>query len=729
MKEKKWASLRLACQLNVLRDWKDSYEGWVIHVLCQSDEDIHKARKSAEKNKSNRVLIVIPKTPVEWNDLLLDYSAVKSIQDASEYSTYSTQDKARLNELMESALQHLQKAKTDLLEGRNSTWYIDQGKVMIDRITNLSDAVDRCLENLYPKRTCVKHFDLNLSHSAKYQSNKNIALKDAINKILSSKSEIEIDSSYSQEKGEIRYLKNVLAAQGVLRQVGKPENQIYKHQIESTPSKFAHVFPALTDMMGQIQIKQDAKIKVNDEIVSKYTCPPYGLGPISLSLFLSIVLKNYGDSIRLKRAETEIGDIEVKDFDQIYGLIENNYPNAVLVYRQISKAEKEYLNKLFDLFNPDQPQKIGDRFVGETYNCIKLWWDNLPAVSKSPIYSPTSSLRIFKFLETFRNISANVPHDFVFGDLQVIYGYDYDQLVSEEITKDILSKMKVDKETIDQGCENLKNKIQKEMKELFSVEGNTIEDLRRGMQNWFNVLDSNQVDTDALWQTNESKAIIRKLGQVLDISDTLFVSIPSDPGFGLRPVRDWTSDRTNDYIQKVKMGKEQIESNKIKVDSPIWELEPDAKNKVEKTSRGATINYRLTAKLVVLPPSKGTVVYATSTGEDPQDNKSQRREIKSRETLDIEGGNKKIRLVTVDTEGNWSKEIEIMFKDVEKQHEIRVDKGFGKGDAFVQFVFPKDEQSFKTSLQSLIRESIEQKIVDNETVKKTLQEILRDNKQ
>ena len=270
--------------------------------------------------------------------------------------------------------------------------------------------------------------------------------------------------------------------------MGKPENQIYKYQIESNPSKFAHVFPALTDMMGQIQIKQDAKIKVKDEIVSKYMCPPYGLGPMSLSLFLSIVLKNYGDSVRLKRAETEIGDIEVKDFDQIYQLIENNYPNAVLVYRQISKSEKEYLNKLFDLFNPDQPQKIGDRFVGETYNCIKLWWDNLPTVSKSHIYSPTSSPRIFKFLETFRNISANVPHDFVFGDLQVIYGYDYDQLVTEEITKDILSKMKVDKETIDQGCENIKNQIQKEMKELFSVEGNTIEDLRLGMQKWFNVL-------------------------------------------------------------------------------------------------------------------------------------------------------------------------------------------------------------------------------------------------
>ena len=716
-------------QLDVFRDWKDSYEGWVVHVLCQTDEDIHKARKSAEKNKSSRILVVIPKTPTDWNDLLLDYGAVKSIQDSSEYSTYSTQDKARLNDLMTTALQHLQKAKTDLLEGRNSTWYIDQGKVLTDRITNLSDAVDRCLETLYGKRTRLKHMDLNLSHSAKYQSNKNIALKDAVNRILSSKTEIEVDSSYSQDKGEIRYLKNVLATQGVLNQVGKPEYQIYKYQIESNPSKFAQVFPALGDMINQIQIKQDAKIKVKEEIISKYTRPPYGLGPISLSLFLSIVLKNYGDSVRLKRAETEIGDIEVKDFEQVYSLIENNYPNAVLVYRQISPAEKDYLNKLFDLFSPDQPQKIGDRFVGETYNCIKLWWDNLPTVSKSPIYNTTSSPRIPKFLDTFNNISATVPHDFVFADLQVIYGYDYDELITEEKAQDIISKVKLDKETIDQGCENLKNKIQKEIKEIFSVEGNTLEDLRLGIQKWFNSLDPNQRDPDALWHTNESKTLIRKLGQVLDISDTLFVSIPNDPGFGLRPIKDWTSDKTNDYIQKIKTGKQHIENNKTKVDPPIWELEPAGKNKIETTNKGATINYRLTAKLAVKPPSKGTVVYATSTGEDPRDNKSQRSEIKTRETLDVNGGNKRIRLITTDTEGNWSKETEINFVDLEKKHEIQLETGFGKGETLVQFVFPIDEQSFKTSLQSLIKESIEHKIVDNKTVKKTLQDLLRDNEQ
>jgi hypothetical protein len=715
-------------QLDVLRDWKDSFEGWVVHVLCQTDDDIHKARKSAEKNSSKRILLLIPKTLTEWNDLLLDYGAVESIEESPDYNNYSTQDKARLNDLMGTAIQHLNKAKTDLLEGRNATWYTYQGKVLTDKITNLSDAVDRSLETLYEKRTKVRHQDLNLSHNARYQSNKNIALKDAINRIFSAKCEIEIDADNSQDKGEIRYLKNVFVAQGVLRQIGKPEYHTHKYQIESNPIKFAHILPALADMMSQIQIKQGAKIKVREDIINKYLCSPYGLGPISLSLFLSIVLKNYGDSVRLKRAETEIGDIEVKDFDQIYQLIENNYPNAVLVYRQLSSSEKEFINRLFDLFGSDQPQKIGDRFVGEAYNCMKNWWDNLPTVSKSPIYNSAALDRLPNFLETFGNMSAIVPHDFVFGQLQEIYGYDNDELITEDKSKDILSKIKRDKETIEQAYENIKNQIQKEIKAVFSVEGNTTEDLRIGIQNWFNGLDSNQRDPDALWHSNESKALIRKLGQVLDISDTLYVSIPNDSGFGLSPVRSWTSDRTTDYIQKIKVGKQQIENNKIKVEPPIWEIQAGIKTKVEKTGRGATVSYRQSTKLVVEPPSKGTIVYATSTGEDPRDSKSQRSEIKNKQVLDINGGNKKVRLITADTEGNWSKETEITFIDLEKKHEIRLDQSFGE-TPIVQFVFPIDEQSFKTSLQSLIKESIDRKIVNSITVRKALQELLRDNEE
>lgn len=715
-------------QVDVLRDWKDSFEGWTVHVLCQTEDEIHKARKSAEKNSSKRILLVIPKILTEWNELLLNYGAVASIQDSPDFNNYSTQDKARLNDLKDTAVQRLNKAKTDLLDGRNATWYTNQGKVLTDKITNLSDATDKSLEALYEKRTRIRHQDLNLSHNARYQANKNIALKDAVNRIFSAKNEIEIDTDNSQDKGEIRYLKNVFAAQGVLRQVGKPDYHTYKYQIETNTTKFATVLPALADIMNQVQIKQGAKIKVREDIINRYTRAPYGLGPISLSLFLSIVLKNYGDSVRLKKAETEIGDIEVKDFDQIYQIIENNYPNAVLVYRQLSNSEKEFVNKLFDLFSPDQPQKIGDRFVGETYNCIKNWWDNLPTISKSPIYNSTAQDRIPKFLEIFGNISTTVPHDFVFGQLQEIYGLDNDELITEEKRKDILSKLKQDKENIEQAYENIKSQIQKEIKTSFSVEGNTLDDLRVGIQNWYNSLDSNQRDPDATWHSNESKTLIRKLGQILDISDTLYVSIPSDPGFGLAPVRSWTSDRTTDYIQKVKAGKQLVENNKIKVEPPKWGIPAETKNRVEKTTRGATVSFRLSTKLEIEPPSKGATVYATSTGEDPKDNKSQRRTIKAKVIEGINGGNKKVRLIAVDADGNWSKEIEIMFIDQEKEHEIKIDTGFGK-TPIVQFVFPIDAQSFRTTLQSLIKESINQKIVDNSTVKKTLEELLRDNNQ
>jgi len=713
-------------QLEAPMDWKDSFEGVVLCVLCQTLDDINKARKSAAKNTSNRVLVVIPKTPTDWTDLLLDFNAVKSIEDSDDYEAFSTQDKSRLNELVEAALKRLTQAKTEAMEGRNSIWYADQGKILLDRITNLSDAADKCLETLFGKRNRLKHIDLNLSHAAKFQPNKNIALKDAVNRILSPKWDIEVDSSYSNEKGEIRYLKNTLASQGVLRQTGKPEGSIYRYQIEADSSKFSQIFPALADMMNQIKIKETTGIKIKEAVIKKYAGPPYGLGPISLSIFLSIVLKMYGDSVRLKKEQTEIGDIEIKDFDVIYDLIEGNYPNAVLVYRQISRPERDFLNQLFDLFSLGTPQKIGDRSVFETYNNLKLWWDLLQTISKSSIYDTKLLPTIPKLIDAFNNISEIVPHDFVFGRVQVIYDYDYDELITEQKAKDILAKLKTDKKCIDEAYDCLKNEIQNEIKQIFSVEGNTLEDLRLGIQKWYNSLDYNQRDLDATWHTNESKTLTKKLGQVLDISDTLFVSIPEDPGFGLKAVKDWTNDKSQDYIQKIRIGKGHIEENKIKVDPPIWQVTPFNKCKCEESKKGANINYRVSAKLIVKPPTKDTVVFATSNGEDPWDSKSQRSEIKTETTLDVDGGNKRFRLITGDKEGNWSKETEINFIDQEKKHEIRVEKSFGKEQTIVQFVFPLDEQSFKTSIQSLINESLEHSIVDKKTVKKTLTELLKE---
>jgi energy-coupling factor transporter ATP-binding protein EcfA2 len=713
-------------QLEAPMDWKDSFEGWILCVLCQTPEEINKAKKSAAKNTSNRVLAVIPKSPTDWIDLLLDFNAVKSIGCSNDYETFSTQDKSRLKDLVDAALKRLILAKTEAIEGRNSIWYTDQGKILLDKITNPSDATDKCLETLFGKRNRLKHIDLNLSHAAKFQPNKNIALKDAVNRILSPKWDIEVDSSYSNDKGEIRYLKNTLASQGVLKQTGRPEGSIYRYQIEPDPSKFSQVFPALADMMSQIKIQETTGIRIKEDVIRKYSSPPYGLGPISLSIFLSIVLKMYGDSVRLRKEQTEIGDIGIKDFDVIYGLIEGNYPNALLAYRQISRTERDFLNQLFDVFSLGTPQKIGDRSVFETYNSLKLWWDSLPTVSKSSIYDTKLLPTIPKLIDAFNNISETVAHDFVFGKVQEIYDYDFNELITEEKAKDILTKLKTDRKYIDEGFDCLKSKIQIETKQIFSIEGNTLEDLRLGIRNWYNSLDSNQRDLDATWHTSESKVLIRRLGQVLDISDTLFVSIPEDPGFGLKAIKDWTSDKSQDYIQKIRIGKEHIEQNRIKVDPPVWQVTSPNKYRIEENKKGANINYRVSAKLVIKPPTKDTVVYATSNGEDPWDDKSQRSEMKPETTLDADGGNKRFRLITGDKEGNWSKETEINFIDQEKKHEIRVETGFGKAETIVQFVFPLDEQSFKTSIQSLVNESLEHRVVDKKAVKKILTELLKE---
>jgi hypothetical protein len=177
----------------------------------------------------------------------------------------------------------------------------------------------------------------------------------------------------------------------------------------------------------------------------------------------------------------------------------------------------------------------------------------------------------------------------------------------------------------------------------------------------------------------------------------------------------------------MKIGKEQVENNKIKVDPPIWNIRSSSKIKTEEIKRGKNISYRLSAEFEVRPPLEHTTVFATSNGEDPRDSKSQRSEIKTVTTINVDGGNKRFRLITKDDESNWSKEIEINFIDQEKKHEIQADKGFGKDEILVQFVFPVDEQSFKTSVKSLINGSLEKNIIDRKILKQFLTELLRES--
>ena len=146
------------------------------------------------------------------------------------------------------------------------------------------------------------------------------------------------------------------------------------------------------------------------------------------------------------------------------------------------------------------------------------------------------------------------------------------------------------------------------------------------------------------------------------------------------------------------MAKQQIENNKIKVDPPLWELEPAGKNKVE-TEQRRNNNQLPPIRKVCCKTSnqRAQWLIATSTNQDPQESQSQRSEIKNSEIWKSSGGIKKYRLITADSEGNYSKETKLTFVDQETKHEIVLRNELGKGAPTVSFVFPIDEQSFKTT--------------------------------
>ena len=706
------------------KNWKDGIEGFVVYVFCEDDGQIQRAKEAVRRNKSEKIIVAVPNEPLPIMDALLDYNAVKSIQSSKDYETYSMQDKARLSELIgnrnKGYMGRMYEIRTKYIEGRNAVWYGKEGSVLYEAIKELSDPADKLMDQCYKYRNKASHSDLNLSHPTK-AIEKNIRLGDAINRILSAKGEIEIDRSYAEDKGEIRYLNNLLVKYGVLKESRRHEGNRYFYSIETDTSKFKDIFPALADMIEEVKRMKKSKLMVRD-LIRTFADPPYGLGPSSLALFLTSVFKIFGDSIRLKKDETTIGNISVSNFNIIIKILKNDFPNAFLIYKEITPEEKNYLNELYDMFSEEEKREIEDKSTLETYNALATWWNSLLEISKADMYNKKEHSYLEKFRTIFNSISQYDPYSFLFEELQTIYGFEKDDLMTEKLKEDIITEITADKEIIDGRYTQIKEKILDEIRDIFEIKGKTDQDIQESIREWYNGLDSNQRDIHASWHNNESKTLCKHLKSILNIEETLFNYIPA--GFGLSEVSAWTTDKTAGYINKFKSGKKTIEEEKIKVKEPTWKDECSTKIKDEKTPNGVRITYRRSAKLRVSPPDTDVKVYVTNNSEDPASITSQREEIRRERIFEINNDENPIyKMISQDADGNFSRLIEVSFFDEDQKHQIKLPP-LGRGA--VQFVLPEDKESLLTSVKTLLESCLRGEIVDKKQIAEVLEEIRRE---
>ena len=205
-----------------------------------------------------------------------------------------------------------------------------------------------------------------------------------------------------------------------------------------------------------------------------------------------------------------------------------------------------------------------------------------------------------------------------------------------------------------------------------------------------------------------------------DVKELIFTDLPEAFGFG--SLSEWGTDKAEDYVGKVKKGKEWIEASK----PPVGDVA--VLNKEGKAISGDTIPYKGKFEFKLKISEDGAIFY-TDDGSDPSNDKSERKRFQESDLLNITKGNRTIRVVACDKDGNYGKSRQISFIDETKKNIIRpTQKTFAGFDTPVTFVFPVDKEGVKASISSLFKEIIDAKIVSVETLEKMVVKLIEEMK-
>jgi hypothetical protein len=370
--------------------------------------------------------------------------------------------------------------------------------------------------------------------------------------------------------------------------------------------------------------------------------------------------------------------------------------------------------------------------VSDAFAALKNWWDDLsPLAQTAAIYDEDDAQSTRQLIGLCRRLETETPHLFLTGQLQTPYGYDHDDAVTAQSRRAILAGLEADKERIASRPEQFKNDLIETLMsvEQFEVEADVpvLSDYQRAIEAWYKELDDNQRDQFASWHSGDSKAILRHLGQISDVQETLLEDLPADPGFSLGKVDAWTADRTDDYVSKLEAGLALIADHRVPVDAPTYEftageIVDESGSKFQKT-----VNYRGPLTVTIEPDSESTCAYFTTTGEDPRRPESQRRQVTDRFEHTIDQGNAQIKLVSEAESGKYGRVVTIDLIDEDRKHVIEPTGGqLGLRETRSTFVLPGDRRSLEVTLRSLVENAVKFSDLTKEDVQTVVEKVLGD---
>jgi hypothetical protein len=368
--------------------------------------------------------------------------------------------------------------------------------------------------------------------------------------------------------------------------------------------------------------------------------------------------------------------------------------------------------------------------IKDAFAVIQTWWEQLTPLAKtSDIYPREAAESTRRLLVVCSGMETTAAHLFITGDLQTSYGHYSDDAITEESAREILAGLERDKERITTRPEQFKQELIETLMtvDAFAVDADVtvLSDYQRAIEAWYKGLDDNQRELQAGWHSGDSKAVIRHLGQISDLQRTLLVELPSDPGFSLRPVEQWTTDRTPDYLSKLQSAIERIAEHRVPVDAPRYEF---TQGEIVRKSGGKfekMVKYRGPLTVVIEAAPESACAYCTDTGEDPRRPESQREQVMESFEYSIDQGNKILKLVSQTEGGKYGHVITLDLIDEDYKYVVKPSGGqIGLRETSTTLILPIDRRSFEVTLRSLIHSAVELSDMTEDDVKVVIKNVL-----
>jgi len=707
---------------------REDFEGIALYTICETVEEIQKARDFCCQNTSDQIVVAIPKQPVPLLDTILELRALQAIETSPDAKDFTHQDKAALNARVNGdttrlgALTTLRKSRDRLTNSKEVTWYGKFAQLMPIEENKSYDAANRVMEVVYSKYSNkFTHDDFNkLRISTK--SSKNYALKDAVEKLLNA-DPIIIDSSSAQNRADVRYLQKCLLHNDVLIQVKQAEGAKFYCEIETDLHKFVTKLPSLSEMVREVQqLPPDKRIRMSDWMY-KYRKPPYGQGPLALVLSLAYLCRLFGDSIRIKSDESALGDLQITSSETIFEIIEGQYPNAFLSYKQLRNDEKALVNVVYNCFGESGSAAAHTHTVTEAYTAIKTWWEHLPPIARvTNLYPKGQYPHTTTFLQVMEKIKIKDAYTFLLDDLPTVFGEDAGTWITPEIVRTIEEHLPQEKAALASSLNIVETRITEGVRSMFGVaqEQNTYSDIHEAIRSWYNSLDGQQKDTHAPWQSPDTRCLLQHLKSIDALPETFLKKIPND--YNMKSAEQWMSDRVDEYIRRLAQAKQRIDSNRIKVlPAQVTFTE------VHRNERNGHIYFKDYITLVFQHKNPDVKIYIAEGGANPTDPHTARIYLHPGESLEIRD-NKTIKVAVQDRDANWSPLEEFTLFNEHQEYEIQLPKQRqlpGQAEK-ATILIPTNRETFATTCRSLFTLGLKNEILTMEQLTEITQSLLNE---